>query len=327
MRRREFIALIANVMVRPKMAHAQQAGKRPRIGYLGVSSSSLEPHYVGAFRPKLRELGHVDGENLAIEYRRAEGQDDRLPSLAIELVGLHPDIIVTTGTPGALAAMQATKTIPIVMASSADPVAAGLVASLARPRENVTGFTILGPELEAKRLELLKQTVPNVARIGILRNPSNPAVVSYFEATKTAGRSLQIALDPVAEVRRVDEFDNAFLAIASARTHALALLADRFLLAHRDRIVEFAAAQQLPSMYPYREYVDAGGLISYAPSYIELFRGAATYVDKILKGAKPSDLPIQEPTKFELVVNLKTAKALGLTVPPTLLATADEVIE
>ena len=327
MRRREFIALIASVIVRPKMAHAQQAGKRPRIGYLGVSSSSLEPHYVGAFRPKLRELGHVDGENLAIEYRRAEGQDDRLPSLAIELVGLHPDIIVTTGTPGALAAMQATKTIPIVMASSADPVAAGLVASLARPRENVTGFTILGPELEAKRLELLKQTVPNVARIGILRNPSNPAVVSYFEATKTAGRSLQIALDPVAEVRRVDEFDNAFLAIASARPHALAVLADRFLLAHRNRIVEFAAAEQLPSMYPYREYVDAGGLISYAPSNIELFRGAATYVDKILKGAKPSDLPVQEPTKFELVVNLKTAKALGLTVPPTLLATADEVIE
>jgi putative tryptophan/tyrosine transport system substrate-binding protein len=309
------------------MAHAQQPGKRPRIGYLGVSSSSLEPHYVGAFRQKLRELGHVDGENLAIEYRWAEGQDDRLPSLAIELVELHPDIIVTTGTPGALAAMQATKTIPIVMASSADPVAAGLVASLARPRENVTGFTILGPELEAKRLELLKQTVPNMARIGILRNPSNPAVVSYFEATKIAGRSLQIALDPVAEVRRVDEFDNAFLAIASARPHALAVLADRFLLAHRDRIVEFAAAQQLPSMYPYREYVDAGGLISYAPSNIELFRGAATYVDKILKGAKPSDLPVQEPTKFELVVNLKTAKALGLTVPPMLLATADEVIE
>jgi putative ABC transport system substrate-binding protein len=287
----------------------------------------LEPHYVGAFRQKLRELGYVDGENIAIEYRWAEGQDDRLPSLAIELVRLHPDIIVTTGTPGALAAMQATKTIPIVMASSADPVAAGLVASLARPRENVTGFTILGPELEAKRLELLKQTVPSVARVAILRNPSNPAVVSYFEATKTAGRTLQIALDPVAEVRRADEFDEAFLAIASARPHALAVLADRFLLAHRKRIIEFAAANQLPSMYPYREYVDAGGLISYAPSNIELFRGAATYVDKILKGAKPSDLPVQEPTKFELVVNLKTAKALGLTVPSTLLATADEVIE
>ena len=328
MKRRDFIALIGGAAASwPLVAHAQQPRKISRIGYLGVSSSSLEPHYVGAFRQRLRELGHVDGENIAIEYRWAEGQDDRLPSLATELVGLHPDIIVTTGTPGALAAMQATKTIPIVMASSADPVAAGLVASLARPRENVTGFTILGPELEAKRLELLKQTIPNVARVAILRNPSNPAVVSYFEATKIAGRTLQIVLDPVAEVRRVDEFDNAFLAIASARPHALAVLADRFLLANRNRIVEFAMAQQLPSMYPYREYVDAGGLISYAPSNIELFRGAATYVDKILKGAKPSDLPVQEPTKFELVVNLKAAKALGLTVPQTLLATADEVIE
>jgi ABC-type uncharacterized transport system substrate-binding protein len=206
-------------------------------------------------------------------------------------------------------------------------VAAGLVASLARPRENVTGFTILGPELEAKRLELLKQTIPNAARVAILRNPNNPAVVSYFDATKTASRTLQIALEPVAEVRRAEEFDNAFIAIASARPDALAVLADRFLLAHRKRIVEFAAANLLPSMYPYRQYVDAGGLLSYAPSNIELFRGAATYVDRILKGAKPSDLPVQEPTKFELVVNLKTAKALGLTVPLTLLARADDVIE
>jgi putative ABC transport system substrate-binding protein len=206
-------------------------------------------------------------------------------------------------------------------------VAAGLVASLARPRENVTGFTILGPELEAKRLELLKQTIPNAARVAILRNPNNPAVVSYFDATKTASRTLQIALEPVAEVRRAEEFDNAFIAIASARPDALAVLADRFLLAHRKRIVEFAAANLLPSMYPYRQYVDAGGLLSYAPSNIELFRGAATYVDRILKEAKPSDLPVQEPTKFELVVNLKTAKALGLTVPLTLLARADDVIE
>jgi putative ABC transport system substrate-binding protein len=328
MRRREFIALLGGTAAAwPLAARAQQPGKRSRIGYLGVSSSSLEPHYVDAFRQKLRDLGYIDGENIAIEFRWAEGQDDRLPGLATELVSLNPDVIVTTGTPGALAAMQATKTIPIVMASSADPVAAGLVASLARPRENVTGFTILGPELEAKRLELLKQAVPNAARVAILRNPNNPAVVSYFEATKTAGRTLKIALDPVAEVRRADEFDNAFLAIASARPHAIAVLADRFLLAHRKRIIEFAAVNRLPAMYPYREYVDAGGLISYAPSNIELFRGAATYVDKILKGAKPSDLPVQEPTKFELIVNLKTAKALGLELPPTLIARADEVIE
>jgi putative tryptophan/tyrosine transport system substrate-binding protein len=326
MKRRAFITLLGGAAAWPFVAHAQQPGKRSRIGYLGVSSSSLEPHYVDAFRQKLRDLGYIDGENIAIEFRWAEGQDDR-PGLATALVSLNPDVIVTTGTPGALAAMQATKTIPIVMASSADPVAAGLVASLARPRENVTGFTILGAELEGKRLELLKQAVPNAARVAILRNPSNPAVVSYFEETKTAARTLQIALHPVVEVRRADEFDDAFLAIASARPHALAVLADRFLLAHRKRIIEFAAANQLPSMYPYREYVDAGGLISYAPSNIELFRGAATYVDKILKGARPSDLPVQEPTKFELVVNLKTAKALGLEVPPTLLARADEVIE
>jgi putative tryptophan/tyrosine transport system substrate-binding protein len=326
--RRDFMLALAGAAAAwPLAARAQQARKIFRIGYLGVSSSSLEPHYLEAFRQRLRDLGHIEGESIAIEYRWADGEDDRLPNLAAELVRLNPDIIVTTGTPSTLAAMQATKTIPIIMASSADPVAAGLVANLARPKENVTGFTILGPELEAKRLELLKQTVPSAARVAILRNPSNPAVVSYFEAIKTASQSLRIAVDPVAEVRRADEFDDAFSAIVSARPDALAVLADRFLLAHRKRIVEFAAANRLPSMYPYREYVDAGGLISYAPSNVELFRGAAIYVDKILKGAKPTDLPVQEPTKFELVVNLKTAKALGLTIPPTLLFTADEVIE
>jgi putative tryptophan/tyrosine transport system substrate-binding protein len=326
--RRDFMLALAGAAAAwPLAARAQQARKIFRIGYLGVSSSSLEPHYVEAFRQRLRDLGHIEGESIAIEYRWADGEDDRLPNLAAELVRLNPAIIVTTGTPSTLAAMQATKTIPIIMASSADPVAAGLVANLARPKENVTGFTILGPELEAKRLELLKQTVPSAARVAILRNPSNPAVVSYFEAIKTASQSLRIAVDPVAEVRRADEFDDAFSAIVSARPDALAVLADRFLLAHRKRIVEFAAANRLPSMYPYREYVDAGGLISYAPSNVELFRGAAIYVDKILKGAKPTDLPVQEPTKFELVVNLKTAKALGLTIPPTLLFTADEVIE
>jgi putative tryptophan/tyrosine transport system substrate-binding protein len=328
MKRRDFIKLFGGAaLLAPQAVHAQQTGKLSRIGYLGVSSSSLEPHYVEAFRQKLRDLGHVDGQNISIEYRWAEGQDDRLPNLATELVRLNPDIIVTTGTPSALAAMRATKTIPIVMASSADPVAAGLVASLARPGENVTGFTILGPELEGKRLELLKQAVPNVSRVAVLWNPSNPAIVSYFEATKNAGRALGISLDLVAEVRRADELETAFVAIASARPHALAVLADRFLLAHRKRIVEFAARNRLPSMCPYREYVEAGGLVSYAPSNIELFRGAAIYVDKILKGAKPSDLPVQEPTKFELVVNLKTAKALGLTFPPGMLAIADEVFE
>jgi ABC-type uncharacterized transport system substrate-binding protein len=328
MMRREFVTLLAGAAAAwPLSARAQQGGRMRRIGYLGISSPSLEPHYVEAFRQRLRELGHVEGENIVIEYRWAEGADARLPNLATELVQSKPDVIVTTGTPGALAAMQATQTIPIVMASSADPVGSGLVARLARPQGNVTGFTILGPELEGKRLELLKQAVPGLARLAVLWNPSNPGIVSYFETVKNAGRTLLISLDPVVEVRRTDELDHAFTAIAGAHPYALTVIADRFLLAHRKQIVEFAAANKLPSMYPYREYVDAGGLMSYAPSNIELFRGTATYVDKILKGANPGDLPIQEPTKFELVINLKTARALGLTIPPIMLATADEVIE
>jgi len=326
-RRREFITLLGGAAVWPLAARAQQMGKVPRIGYLGSSSPSLEPHFVEAFRQKLRELGHIEGENIAIEYRWAEGQDGRLPELAAELVRLQPNVIVTAGTPGALAAMQATKTIPIVMASSGDPVGAGLVTSLARPGGHVTGFTIVGPQIEGKRLDLLKEAVPELSRVAVLWNPSNPALVSYFDTIENAGRTLRISLDPVAEVRRADELDNAFFAIASARPRALLVVADRFLLAHRKRIVEFAVAKRLPGMFPYREYVEAGGLMSYAPSNIELFRGAATYVDKILKGAKPGDLPVQEPTKLELIVNLKTSKAIGLTVPESFLLRADELIE
>ena len=327
MRRREFITLLGGAAVWPLAARAQQMGKVPRIGYLGSSSPSLEPHFVEAFRQKLRELGHIEGENIAIEYRWAEGQDRRLPELATELVRLQPNVIVTAGTPGALAAMQATKTIPIVMASSGDPVGAGLVTSLARPGGHVTGFTIVGPQIEGKRLDLLKEAVPELSRVAVLWNPSYPASVSYFNTIENAGRTLRISLDPVAEVRRANELDNAFFAIASARPRALLVVADRFLLAHRKRIVEFAVAKRLPGMFPYREYVEAGGLMSYAPSNIELFRGAATYVDKILKGAKPGDLPVQEPTKLELIVNLKTSKAIGLTVPESFLLRADELIE
>jgi putative ABC transport system substrate-binding protein len=309
----------------PLVAEGQNPTRVPRIGYLGVSSPSLEPHYVEAFRQQLRDLGYIEGQHLAIEYRWAGGHDDRLPGLAAELVRLDPVVIVTTGTPGTRAAMQSTKTIPIVMASSADPVRTGLVASLAWPGGNVTGFTILGPDLEGKRLEFLKGAVPRLSRVAVLWNPANPAIPYFYEATQAAGRALHVTLEPVVEVRRVEELENAFSAIARARPGALVVLADRFLLAHRRRIVEFAAARRLPGMYPYREYVDAGGLMSYAPSNIELFRGAATYVDKILKGAKPGDLPVQEPTKFELVINLKTAKVLGLTIPQSILTGAELV--
>jgi putative ABC transport system substrate-binding protein len=321
------VTLVLGGLVAPPAAAAQQLTRLPRIRYLGASSPSLEPHYVDAFRQKLRDLGYIEGQNIAIEYRWAEGQDDRLPDLAAELVGSKVDVIVTTGTPGTFAAKQATKTIPIVMASSGDPVRSGLVTSLARPGGNVTGFTVLGPELEGKRLELLKQAVPRLSRVAVLWNPANPAIPFYYQQTLVAARALHVTLEPVVEVRRVADFESAFSALARARPHALMVLADRLLLAHRMRIVDFAVTRRLPGMYAYREYVDAGGLMSYAPSNIELFRGAAIYADKILKGAKPSELPVQEPTKFELVINLKTAKALGLTIPQSLLIRADELIQ
>jgi len=321
------VLLAFGILAAPLAADAQQAGKVPRIGYLGVSSPSTEPHYVEAFRQKLRDLGYIEGQTVAIEYRWAEGQDDRLPGLAAELVSLKADVIVMTGTPGTLAAKQATKAIPIVMASSGDPVRLGLVASLARPGGNITGFTILGPELEGKRLELLKQAIPRLSRVGVLWNPANPVTTSFYQQTQVAAPALRVTLQPVVEVRRVDDFESAFATIAKVRPHALLVVADRLLLAHRMRIVDFAAARRLPGMYPYREYVDAGGLMLYAPSNIELFRGAAIYVDKILKGSKPADLPVQQPTRFELVINLKTAKALGLTIPQSVLIWADQVLQ
>jgi putative ABC transport system substrate-binding protein len=328
MNRRTFLCGLAlGTLALPLAAEAQQAGKVYRIGYLGTSSPSLEPHYVEAFRQKLRDLGYIEGQNSVIEYRWAEGQDDRLPGLAAELVRLKADVIVTTGTPGTLAAKQATKTIPIVMASSGNPVQSGLVASLNRPGGNVTGLSIFAPELEGKRLELLKEAVPRLSRVALLWNPANPALTVIFQETQIAAQALRLTLQPVVEVRRVTDFENAFSTIAGARPQALVVLVDRLLLAHRRRIVDFAANSRLPAMYGYRDYVDAGGLMSYAPSNIDLFRGAAIYVDKILKGANPANLPVQQPAKFELVINLKAAKALGLTIPPSLRLRADEVIQ
>ncbi len=328
MNRRTFLCgLTLGTLALPLAAEAQQAGKVYRIGYLGTSSPSLEPHYVEAFRQKLRDLGYIEGQNSVIEYRWAEGQDDRLPGLAAELVRLKADVIVTTGTPGTLAAKQATKTIPIVMASSGNPVQSGLGASLNRPGGNVTGLSIFAPELEGKRLELLKEAVPRLSRVALLWNPANPALTVVFQQTQIAAQALRLTPQPVVEVRRVTDFENAFSTIAGARPQALVVLVDRLLLAHRRRIVDFAANSRLPAMYGYRDYVDAGGLMSYAPSNIDLFRGAAIYVDKILKGANPANLPVQQPAKFELVINLKTAKALGLTIPPSLRLRADEVIQ
>jgi putative ABC transport system substrate-binding protein len=328
LRRRDFITLLGNAAAWPLAARAQQTGKVSRIGYLGNSSPSLERLLVDAFRQKLRDLGHVEGENIAIEYRWAEGRDDRLLGLAVELVRLQPDVIVTAGTPGTLAAKQATGTIPIVFASSANPIQGGLVASYARPGGNVTGFTILGADLEGKRLELLKETVPGLSRVALLWNPTNPGLTAgYYQQMRAAATALSVTVTVAAEVRRPDDLKNAFATIASERPHALFVIADRSLLANRMQIVNFAATSRLPTMYPYREYVDAGGLMSYAPSDIDQLRRTAVYVDRILKGEKPADLPVEEPTTFELVINLKTAKMLGLDVSPTLLLRADEVIE
>jgi putative ABC transport system substrate-binding protein len=328
MNRRELITLLGGAAVaRPLAARAQQIGKIRRIGYLGSSSPSLERHLVDAFRQKLRELGHLEGENIAIEYRWAEGRDDRLPGLAAELARLQPDVIVTTGTPGTLAAKTATSTIPIVFASSGNPVSGGLVAGYARPGGNVTGFTVLGPELEGKRLQILREVVPGLSRIAVLWNPANPAVIDFYQQTQAAAAALGLVLQPVVEVRRVDDLKSALSTIADAQAHAMIVLADRLLLAARIPIVNFAATSRLPAIYPYRGYVDAGGLMSYAASDIDQFHRTAVYVDRILKGEKPADLPVQEPVRFELVINLKTAKPLGLDVPPTLLALADEVIE
>src|SRR4051812_24635134 len=288
MRRRDFITFLPGAMAAWPLAARAQQKTMPVIGYLGTSSAHLESHYVEAFRQKLRELGHVEGENLTVEYRWAEGQDHRLPELAAELARLRPDVIVTTGTPGTLAAKRASKTIPIVFASSADPVGGGLVASFARPGGNATGFTILDSELEGKRLQLLKDAVPALSRIAVLWNPDNPGTKFFLQATQAAAKASGVTLEPIVEVRREADLEAAFAIIGAARPDALIVLADRSMLARRAQLVEFAAAGQLPAMYPYREYVEAGGLMSYAPSNIDLFRGAAVYVDKILKGAKPA---------------------------------------
>jgi putative tryptophan/tyrosine transport system substrate-binding protein len=327
MRRRDFITLLGGAAAWQLAARAQQIGNIRRIGYLGPSSQSLERHLVGAFRQKLRELGHVEGENIAIEYRWAEGQDERLTGLAAELARLQPDVIVTTGTPGTLAAKATTSTIPIVFASSGNPVSAGLVASSARPGGNVTRFAIsAGLELEGKRLEILHEVVPGLSRIALLWNSANPALTEFYQETQAAAAAMGLALQPV-DVQRADDLKNAFTTIASGQAHAMIVLADRLLLALRIAIVNFATNSRVPVMYPYRGYVEDGGLMSYAPSDIEQFHLTAVYVDRILKGAKPADLPVQQPTKFDLVINLKTAKAIGVTIPETLLLRADEVIK
>jgi putative ABC transport system substrate-binding protein len=332
--RREFVTGVAlGLLAAPLAAEAEQAAKIARIGYL-AGSLARGPHLPEAFRQGLRDLGYVEGRNVVIEYRDAEGKFERLPALAAalaaELVALKVDVIfVAGGTRVTLAAMQATKTIPIVFTNVGDPVESGLVTSLARPGGNVTGLSSLGPELVGKRLELLKQAVPGVDRVAVLFLPGalgERTDKDMLTGADVAARALGVRLQFV-EARGPDEFARAFSDMSSARAGALTVLpSNRFLREHR-RLVDLAAENRLPAVYTSREFVDAGGLMSYGANSVDLHRRAATYVDKILKGAKPGDLPVEQPTKFELVINLKTAKALGLTIPQSVLAHADEVIQ
>jgi len=319
------VALACGLLAVPLAAEAQQAGRTVTIGYLGNSSPALESNVVEAFREGLRQLGYVEGRNLIITYQWAGGQQERFAVLAAELVRLKPDVILTSGTPGTLAAKQATQSIPIVTVAG-DLVAAGLVSSLAKPGGNVTGLSALTPELEGKRLELLKEVVPKLSRVAVLLNPANPFTTIAWKATQPAAKALSVELQRV-EARGANDLDRALARIKSARPDGLVVLPDRFLLAYRESIIQFVVKNRLPGMFPFREFAQEGGLMAYEADFADMYRRAATFVDKIVKGRKPADLPVEQPTRFALVINMKTAKALGLKIPPSIMVRADQVIE
>ncbi len=328
MDRRAFIgALSGGLLGAAPALEAQQVGKVYRIVYLGNSSAALESDLSGAFRDGLRQLNYIEGQNIVIDYRWAEGRNDRFPPLVAEAVRLKADVILTSGTPAALAAKDGTRTIPIVIAAMGDPIGSGVVASLARPGGNITGLASMSPEIDGKRLELLRELLPGVSRIAVLWNPTNPGNAARLRNIQDAAKILRLTLEPLVGVDDGPGIERGFQAMVAARSQALVIEPDRGLLAHRAKIVDLTTRRRLPTLYPYREFVEAGGLISYAPSYPAMFRRAAMYVDKILKGVKPNDLPIEQPTTFELVINSKAAKAQGLTISPLLLQRADQVIE
>jgi putative tryptophan/tyrosine transport system substrate-binding protein len=317
------------VLVGPLAPEAQQAVNVPRIGFLAPASPSEPrvPQLLQAVRQGLREHGYVEGQNIAIEFRWAEGQYDRLPGLAAELIRLKVNVIVAAGPLAIQAAKHATETIPIVMAAVGDPVASGFVVSLARPGGNITGLSNMLPELVGKQLELLKEIVPKVSRVALLGNPAlNPAYAPMLRHAQDAARALGVRLQPL-EGRDPSGIDNAFAAITTERAGAVIVIVDTRLLDHRSRIADHAVRRRLPTVFPLREFAEVGGLLSYGPNLAEGYRRTAIYVDKILKGAKPGDLPVEQPTTLELVVNLKTAKALGLTIPHAVLQRADRVIQ
>ena len=318
------IASLALSLLAVPLAADAQRPEVPRIGVL-ASFAPADPR-VEALKQGLRNLGRLEGQNVELEYRYANNKVERLPQLAAELVRLKVDLIVTGGEAGIRAARDATGTIPIVMANSSDPVGTGLIASLARPGGNITGLSLLNPDLGGKRLALLKETVPKVSRVAVLWNPTNAAKPLELKSTQVAAEALGVRVTSV-EVREPTDFAPAFAAIGKARSNALITFADPLTLAHRRQIGEFALKNRLPTIAELREFAEAGGLVTYGANLLDLYRRAATYVDKILKGAKPADLPVEQPTKFELVINLKTAKALGLTISQSVLIRADEVIQ
>ena len=329
MERRTFLAtLVGGLLAAPLAAEAQPREKLPRVGYLspGSPSEPLRRRRLEAFRQGLRELGYVEDQNIVIEPRWAEGKYDRYPALAADLVRLKVDVIVPVGGAATQAVQQATRTIPIVMSVVIDPVGSGLVASLARPGGNVTGLTIMASDLVGKQLELLKEVVPKVSRVALLWNPANPGSAPQLRQVEAAAQALGVRLQPL-EARGPQEIDSAFAAMNRERAGALLILPDAIFGNQQWQIAELAAKKHLPSILGVGEYAEAGGLMTYSANNLDLERRAATFVDKILKGAKPADLPVEQSTKFELVINLKTAKTLGLSIPASLLSRADEVIQ
>jgi ABC-type uncharacterized transport system substrate-binding protein len=328
MDRRTFVATsVIGILAAPLAAAGQQAAAIPRIGFLSASSPSDARmlRFVGAFREGLRGLGYVEGQNITIEFRWADGQYDRLPGLAAELVRLKVNVIVTYGL-AVRAAQQASETIPIVMGVVIDPVTPGFAANLAHPGRNITGLASMAPELVGKQLEILKEILPKVSRVALLGNPANPGHASQLRQAQDAARALGLRLQSL-ESRNPNEIDRAFVAIAKEQIGAVVVLADSMLIDQRTRIANLAARYRLPTVAWPVDHAEAGALVAYGPNVTDMWRRAATYVDKILKGATPGDLPIEQPTRFELVINLKTAKALGLTIPQSLLVRADEIIQ
>jgi putative ABC transport system substrate-binding protein len=326
-RRRKFLATLlgGTAAAWPLAARAQQPAKLPTVGYLGSATPATQGRWAAAFVQRLRELGWIEGRTIAVEYRWAEGRDERAAEIAAEFVRRKVDVIVTSGTGMVLAAKQVTSVIPIVFAATGDPVGTGLVTSLARPGGNITGLSNQIPDLVGKRLELLREVVPGFGRLALLGNVGNPVVVLEIGHVQAAARTLGLEVIPL-EIRRGEDIVPGFEAL-NGRAEALYVIIDPLVGAHRVRINTLALAARLPTMHAIREGAEVGGLMSYGPNIPDLFRRAGDYVDKILRGAKPGDIPVEQPTKFDLVINLTTAKVLGLKVPPTLLARADEVIE